>query len=331
MKRESIIIGFILLVLVSQSCKLTMESSEAPTYSYLESIEVIRGYDSNPNLRISTLDLEKDYILCSDGEVIGIIKKSSLVDLRLDIEEDSLKHLWIIPCNVVQSEDDIKLQNSSFTWVTKIYKNSKLRVWDPLDLSSTSTEVTFKPNSMGSKEWDYVIGYLNGDESYTPVAILTPLDISGVKSTMDYGRVSINWKFYSSSQNDSSEPVEIFSSNSEFILREGDFNKEIILPIFYQVTAPVLSLSVTNLTSEIIELNLNGKLIEHSMTQPLAGYSYIEGFSTTEYKNLLINTTNTLIINSDKGEIDRFIFSPVEGEGISISLTLEDGIVVNEI
>lgn len=306
----------VVFVLISAAafsgCDLFIEQA------YVDELAILDADERDGNLEISTLSLSEDFVLCADGEAVGVVPSGLIVRLNIEILEDSLKTLWFIPVSLVESEADLIIDNCQYCWVAKLYVDSEIRSWNPGgDNSSETSLVTFIPNAMGSQDWDYVIGYINNDDTYLPAAILTPADTSGVEACLEFGRTSITWKYYQSNPENNLESTLIYEITDEFILTEDDLSKTVELPLLESGSEAEMTLSISNTENYIISIYLNGSLIEESMADPKSGYSYLDAYESRTFEGLEAAAGNTIIIKGDSGELASLTFTAEDGDAFS--------------
>ncbi len=315
----------LVLVLISTAIFSGCELFTEPTY--IDGLAVLDADQRDGNLEISTLSLSEDFVLCADGEAVGVVPSGIIVRIGIEILEDSLKNLWLVPVSLVASEADLIIENCQYCWVAKLYVDSEVRSWNPGgDNSSDTSLVTFIPNAMGSQEWDYVIGYINDDDTYLPVAVLSPADKSGVEAYLEFGRTSITWKFYQSNPENSSESALISEITEEFILTEDDLSKTVELPLLESESESEMSLSISNSENYIISIYLNGSLIEDSMADSKAGYSYLDAYESRTFEGLEIQAGNTIVVTGDSGELASFTFTAEDGDVFSFIFSETGGL-----
>ncbi len=330
MRKLKLYAVLLVMVFIITGCDLIDPVPVKEDLSYLGSLNRLTSDEEGANLSISTLTVDIDYVLCVDGEVVGVIDHSSKIEVNIDIEDNELTSLWLIPTENIETEDDINIQNSSYTWITKLYTDNTVRVWNPGENSTNdSTRVTFLPSGMGSYNWDYVVGYLNNNETYTPVTILTPNDTDGEIVNIDFGLTKITWKFYNSSQNDNQGPVLIKEIEQEIVLTSDERNKDIYIPILQEENQKLFNLNLKNMESTTIIVKLNGIKIEDVLINPISGSSYIEGYKSRDYRDAKNEQNNALEIINNKGQIYSLSFSAEDGENIYITYTESDGLTLN--
>ncbi len=327
---EPKILYIVLVTAFLTGCSFFMDMSETgpgtDTSSYLYPF-LSSCYDGN--LRINAEELSEDYILCVNGDALGTVKAGSDLLIKIKMESDGLKNLWLLPAFSVDSEDDIYVENADYSWITKLYSSGVIREWVPgSSTAEDSGEIIFYPPESGSKDWDYAVGYLNGDETFAPVAILSPYDkYRGVSTEVDFGRINILWKYYSNGSV-AGTTVLTAEKSEEFIFTIDEAGKSHEIPAVGDPNVKSISLTFNNLEEYIVRIYLNGEPIEQQMDEVKIGYSDIEAGASRTYR-LSVNTQNILTVRDDYAEVSDLIFYADDNESIIMEFSEASGIVIS--
>lgn len=308
---------FVVLLLSFMSCNSSIYqldpdhgSSYIVTEYYCNSIPYIKSDYFSSNLNVNTSGLSEDYLLVADGDVVGFLSYGLSTYLKIELDSDKLVELWLIKREDITSEEDIVVSNCSFIWTTKLYINTKIIEWNPkLNNIESVGSVIFSPDNVMYFDWDYVVGYLNNDESEEPIAVLTPWDSISTIVELPFGRNIISWTYYISRESGNLSPQIVGQVEQEIILIEDENYRVVLLGDIEKEQDIKMSILFENNEDYTVQLVLNGSQIENFLSSGNKGSSYVEGNGFRSYNNLLVQDMNILTINNDSGEIVFFEFN----------------------
>lgn len=294
-------------------------------------ISPVQEEELHPNLIIHTLDLHESFILCINGVMLGEILPQREYPLAIETEDNSITELWLIPLRSIEGAEDLIYSNSLYSWTVKLYEYPVIREWNPCENFNTVTsQVTFVPPQGGVTHWDYIVGYEDGDTTREPLALLSPLDQAGITCTLNPDRIKITWKYYQHGTSINGLPVLLGEVDSDFVLVEGESARTIEIPPLGGESLRRFSLTINNNETYIIRLYLNGYPLENSMENPLTGSSYIEGKDYRNYRWVLGEPNNVLVVMGDEGELARYSFDAEDDDSIYLEYSEHSGVWENQ-